>query len=122
MAEVEVPLNTGLKSEGKRQKLAVLRSLAGADVLDAAEASEKLVQTNEGPVLVQSPARMGSELLRRQIKCVGTIPGPFSRSLLGKLSPEDLALLQEKAEDLDLAVAEDISRRGRDDPSGEGIV
>ncbi len=121
MARVEVTLQKGLLLDEKPQTLAVLRDLTAADIIEAAEASEKMVQTDDGPILVQSPARMGTELLGRQIEKIGDIPGPLSTSMIGKLSKDDLILLQEKAELLDDAIAEDISNRGRDDPAIAGV-
>jgi len=120
MAKVEVTLQKGLMLGDKPQTIAVLHDLDAAQIIAAAEASEKLVETPDGPALVQSPARMGAELLSRQIECIGDIPGPISLSMLGKLSREDLARLQEKADTMDDAVAEVISSRGRDAPADAG--
>jgi len=121
MARVEVQLSKGLKLEEQAQTIAVLRELTAGDIIAASEAAEKLVQTVDGPMLVKSPARMGIELLTRQIESIGDIPAPISVNMLGMLCEEDLALLQGKADELDDAVAEAVNNRGRDDPSGEGV-
>jgi len=121
MAKVEVQLSKGLKLGEQTQTLAVLRELTAGDIIAASEAAEKLVQTVDGPMFVQSPARMGIELLALQVERVGDIPAPISVNMLSMLCEEDLALLQDKADELDDAVAEAVSDRGRDDPSGEGV-
>ena len=45
---------------------AELRELTARDLIDAQEASEKVVRSRDAVTLVSSPARMGIELLRRQ--------------------------------------------------------
>ena len=47
---------------------AELRELTARDLIDAQEASEKVVRSRDAVTLVSSPARMGIELLRRQVK------------------------------------------------------
>ena len=46
---------------------AELRELTARDLIDAQEASEKVVRSRDAVTLVSSPARMGIELLRRQV-------------------------------------------------------
>ena len=120
MTEFVVDLPDGLKLNGVPQRKATLKKLTAMDVIEASEASEKLVHAAEGPMLVVSPSRMGAEVLARQIDRIGDIPGPFSASVFGKLSPADMDALQAAAESLDEAVAKEVSRRGRDDPAGAG--
>ena len=70
-----------------------LRELTGGDMIEAEVASEKMVMTPKGPVLLSSSAIMGFELLRRSVARVGEIQGPLSMDQLKSLSAEDLALL-----------------------------
>jgi len=119
MARIEVPLTKGLKLGDVPQKKAVLESLDSGPIIEAAEDSEKLIYGQEGPVLVQSPSRLGAEILRRQIKSIGDIPGPLSLEMLGKLSGEDYALLDAASDDLDQAIAKEIESLGRNDATGE---
>lgn len=65
--QVRVELEDGLVVGSATYTVAVLRQLNAGAVLAAAEAAERLVSTATGLELVSSPARMGAELLRRQI-------------------------------------------------------
>ena len=118
LAVVNLSKGLAVGDDGPRQTEAELRELTAGDVLEAAEESEKLVITPDGPSLVQSPTLMGVHTLRRQIKRIGSIPGPIPLSMLSMLPVADLELLQAEAEKLDQAI-EAIAGRGRDEsPSG----
>jgi len=116
MALLTVPLQDGLKVNGEPQLQAELRQLEAGDIIAASEESEKLFVHGGDPVLVVSPSLMGINTLRRQIASIGSIPGPLEMSMMNKLSPADLDLLQTAADKLDKAVLEDVSKRGRSDP------
>ncbi|MEE9357467.1 phage tail assembly protein [Candidatus Vondammii sp. HM_W22] len=118
-----VTLKHGLKQGDDTLVEATLRELSAGDIIDAREASEKLVMTPDGPGLVVSPTLLGAELLRRQIARIGNLQGPIDLVQLKRLHPEDLNRLQDKADELDEAVfaaaaMEGLSTRGRDDAAG----
>lgn len=105
-------------------KEVVLREPTAGDILDAQEASERLmmVPTPEGgaePMLISSPSRSSMEVLRRQIVSVGDISGPLDEKLLRKLDPEDLNLLLHETGNLSAGgvnqVQEELVKRGRDE-------
>ncbi len=121
MAKVEVELQKGLLLGEERQTIAVLRDPTVADMLEAAEESERLVRTADGPMLLQSPTLMSAALLCRQIERVGEIKGPLSMETLGMLSVADLDRLQSHADELDATLLQEMSDRGRDDSGGEEI-
>ena len=119
MAETKVQLKTGIPSTDQAGNTtyhteAVLGELNTGDLFDAQEDSERPVNTPAGWQLVGSPARLGVELLRRQVRKVGDIPGPLSPAMLRKLTTEDLAILQTASNKLDAAVAKAMEARGRD--------
>ena len=104
----------GEKDDVQMQYDVTLRELTAGDLIDAQVASEKVVMTKEGPVLVSSPALMGLELLRRQIERVGCINGPLSLALIKKLSQQDFQRLSIVAEMRDEVLAASMSNaRGR---------
>ncbi|HDS8578261.1 TPA: phage tail assembly protein [Klebsiella variicola] len=82
-----LPFGTG--EELEMQYDITFRELTAGDIIDAQLASERVVETRQGPQLVSSPAQMGLEMLRRQIAKVGVINGPLSLLLLKKLSQRD---------------------------------
>ena len=101
---------------------AELRALTARDLIDAQEASEKVVRSRDAVTLVSSPARMGIELLRRQVKRLrggdSTHNGPLSVEELGRLSIADFERLRLAADGLDLLSSlhegESLESRGRD--------
>lgn len=104
--QVRVELEDGLVVGSATYTVAVLRQLNAGAVLAAAEAAERLVSTATGLELVSSPARMGAELLRRQIARLeddngGKFDGPLSLEHLGKASARDLDSLNFAARMLD---------------------
>ncbi|WP_299733986.1 phage tail assembly protein [uncultured Endozoicomonas sp.] len=112
-------MTIGQGSETETHRHVILRQLGAADVMDAMEASERVVPTPDGYQLVSSPARMGLELLRRQVKKLGVMNGPLSLEDLRRLSSDDLSLLQAHVEALDTATAKEIESRGRVQPAGD---
>ena len=122
MAATVVTLIHGLRVGESVLREAELRELTAGDILDAQDSAEKLVQTAAGPQLVASPARVGVELLRRQIVRIGAdrdaVAGPISLGEIRKLHPDDLELLQRTAAQLDAATAAEtghsVAKRGRD--------
>ncbi|MDR1946595.1 MAG: hypothetical protein LBQ51_05455 [Desulfovibrio sp.] len=119
MREVPVSLSLG----GVEFVRAELRELTAGDILDAQEASEKVVQQRDGTLaLIGSPARMGRELLRRRIACLYSAEGqrhqgPVSDVELSRMSPEDFKAVQDAADALDVLLAlragEQAAARGR---------
>lgn len=131
MAQVTVTLTHGLKVGDDLLTSAVLREVMAGDVIEAQEESEKLVYAVQGdkivPSLVASPTLVGVHVLRRQIVRLGdgdkAVHGPLELSLLKKLSPTDLDMLQAKANEMDEAMATEIAsrevaQRGRTDGDG----
>lgn len=124
MAESTVTLHDGLKLGEHTYYEAVIREATAGDVMDAQEASEKLVfaPSSDGsgvePTLVTSPSKVSTEVLRRQIKRVGEISGPLSAEQLRKLSPGDMNRLMQATEELDGAAVNETQgrseQRGRD--------
>lgn len=131
MARIELTLTHGLQIGNDTLKAAVLREPTAGDIIDAQEEAEKLVYAVDAdghrivPTLVASPTMVGVHVLRRQIVQIGNISGPIELDMLKRLHPEDFALLQAKADELDTATAAEIAsrevaRRGRDDGDGGG--
>lgn len=131
MATVEVPLVHGLVIGKDTLKDAVLREPTAGDIIEAQEEAEKLVYAVEAdggrivPTLVASPTMVGVHVLRRQIVKIGNLSGPIELAMLKQLHPEDFALLQAKADELDAAMSAEIAsrevaQRGRDDGGGSG--
>ncbi|EAB1947897.1 phage tail assembly protein [Salmonella enterica] len=79
----------GQGDEMEMQYDITFRELTAGDIIDAQLASERVVETRQGPQLVSSPSQMGLEMLRRQIAKVGVINGPLTLLLLKKLSQRD---------------------------------
>ncbi|AUZ66626.1 phage tail assembly protein [Citrobacter amalonaticus] len=90
------------------------RELTAGDIIDAQLASERVVETKQGPQLVSSPSQMGLEMLRRQIAKVGVINGPLSLLMLKKLSQRDFHRVSLASDLRDLAQAASMMpERGR---------
>lgn len=113
-------ITIGQGTEAETHHHVVLRQPTAADVIDAMQAAEKVVPTPEGYQLVSSPALMGIELMRRQVKKLGSLQGPLSVNNLRLLTGEDMAILQSNIEKLDEATAKEISERGRVSPARAG--
>lgn len=104
----------GKGDEAELQYRVELRELTAGDIIEAEEASEKLMMGPNGPVLVSSPARMGFELLRRQVARVGKLQG-LSLAQLKSLHPDDLERLNAQVAARDTLLAREIADRGRAD-------
>ena len=126
---VTITLIHGLAIGEDTHKEVVLREPTAGDILDAQEASERLmmVPTPEGgaePMLISSPSRSSMEVLRRQIVTIGDISGPLDEKLLRKLDPEDLDLLLAVTGNFDAGgsnqVQKEVVRRGRDEGGRPG--
>ncbi|MGL4710358.1 MAG: phage tail assembly protein [Aeromonas veronii] len=118
MASVTFSLKDGLPfgkgDEMEMQHEVTLGSLTVGDITKAQEESEKLVPTPEGYALLVSPALVGVNLLRHQIKLLGKIQGPIPMAMMHNLTPGDLDLLNSKADALDAAALKGVEKRGRD--------
>lgn len=119
-----IDLKDGLTIGSVTYKIAVLRQLTAGDVQDASEASERLVATPTGDLaLVSSPARMGREMLRRQVARLkddngGKFDGPLEPEDMARLTVTDLRALQMGVGILDAHVekaVEAMGKRGRPD-------
>ena len=119
-----IDLKDGLTIGSVTYKIAVLRQLNAGDVQEASEASERLVSTPTGDfALVSSPARMGREMLRRQVARLeddngGTFNGPLEPEDMARLTVTDLSALQMGVAILDAHVekaVEAMGKRGRTD-------
>jgi phage FluMu protein gp41 len=119
MRTIEVKLKHGLIIGEMSHNSAVVREVTTADILDASEESERVVPTQQGYELVVSPTMMGIHTLRRQIVAIGDHKGPLSLGEVKRLHPEDLNLIQQKAETLEAAALEAVTR-GRDDQGAAG--
>lgn len=119
MATAKTILVDGLKIGDVVHKKAELRNYTAAEMIEACEAAEKVVETAYGPTLVASPTLVDAELLCRQIVRIGDHSGPLTMKELGKLSGVDLALLREEVKKLHTATLADAIKRGRD-PGRQG--
>lgn len=114
MATIKVRLNNGLRVGEKMHIDAEIREASVGDMLDAAEESERLVNTPDGYQLLASPTMVGINILRRQIVAIGGHPGPLTLGEIKKLDPSDLNLLQAEAQKLETASLKESVDRGRD--------
>lgn len=129
MAVREFELKHGLVIGNGIVKNVRLREPTAGDVIEAQDESEKLVMMPDPkngmtPTLVTSPARMGIEVLRRQILAIDDFNGPLDLSDMKRLHPEDLNLMQHEAEELEAFAAAEfasqaVSQRGRSDGDSE---
>ncbi|EEY7235397.1 hypothetical protein E9R69_002121 [Escherichia coli] len=116
LAKGYVDLLDGLPFGETREYRVTFRELTAKDSIDAeAEAeAERVVETNNGPMLIASPSLRGVALLRRQIAAVGDIEGPLSPRQIGQLSERDLSRLMAAVSLLDTALAGKLAAdRGR---------
>lgn len=114
MATIKVKLNKGLRVGEKTHIDAEIREASVGDMLDAAEESERLVNTPDGYQLLASPTLVGVNVLRRQIVAIGDHPGPLTLGEIKKLDPSDLNLLQAEAQRLEAVSLKETADRGRD--------
>ena len=109
-----VELLKGLSVGNVEHKTATLREPTAGDLIAAMTESERVVSVNGEPTLLLSNTALSINTLRRQVVTIGDIHGPLESMQLALLSGTDLALLQQAADELDVAVAKEMSDRGRD--------
>ncbi|ENP3699969.1 hypothetical protein ACDA93_003162 [Escherichia coli] len=99
LAKGYVDLLDGLPFGETREYRVTFRELTAKDSIDAEAEAERVVETNNGPMLIASPSLRGVALLRRQI---------------GQLSERDLSRLMAAVSLLDTALAGKLAAdRGR---------
>ncbi len=123
MALITFQLEHGLKAMGSGDEPLLyrevgLRELNAADLIDAQLESEKVVVQNGKAVAYTSDVLYGLNLLCRQVEYIGELPGPLTINMVKKLHVDDFALLQSKAQELDMALTEELAKRGRSDSAG----
>jgi phage FluMu protein gp41 len=120
--ELKHGLTVGKGADAETHYEVELRELTTADVIDSELAAEKVVVVgangSEKGIAYTSGVIMGLELLRRQVARIGEIDGPVSMKLLRQLHPDDMKMLNDKADEMDKALA-GIGNRGRSDAVGE---
>ena len=106
---------TGTDEEGETllYREVGLRELTSADLIDAQIDSEKVVVQHGKAIAYTSDVLYGLNLLCRQVEYIGQMKGPLSIKQLKKLHVDDFSLLQAKAQELDMALAEALAARGR---------
>ena len=112
--ELKHGLTVGSGADAETHYEVELRELKTADVIDSQLAAEKVVVVSGKAVAYTSDVIMGLELLRRQIARIGSVTGPLDMKFLRKLHPDDLTLLNDKADELDSALS-GVATRGRSD-------
>lgn len=120
MSTETITLKDGFRVGDQVHTVVTLKLPSAGDIIDAGVEAERAVLTEQGYVLLMSPTLTAQHVLRRQIVCIGTHPGPLTLSELKKLSADDLQLLQLKAEGLDGALLKALESRGRSEAPGEG--
>jgi phage FluMu protein gp41 len=138
MATIVGTLTKGVKFGKETYWDFELRDLGSDDILACKEAAEKVVgfevRGKVVPVIVESPARMGTLMMLRQIVRIGKFRGPFDLDTLPLIHPVDMAIIAAHLDLLDgTASADEVSRaiteaaqdaspevtqRGRDDRPG----
>lgn len=123
MALITFQLEHGLKAVGSGDEQLLyrevgLRELTAADLIDAQIDAEKVVVQNGKAVAYTSDVLYGLNLLCRQVEYIGDLPGPLTINMIKKLHVEDFGLLQSKAQELDMALTEELAKRGRQDSAG----
>ncbi|MGU5685200.1 phage tail assembly protein [Aeromonas allosaccharophila] len=111
---------TGTDEEGETllYREVGLRELTAADLIDAQIDSEKVVVQHGKAIAYTSDVLYGLNLLCRQVEYIGQMKGPLSIKQLKKLHVDDFSLLQAKAQELDMALAEALAARGRSSSAG----
>ena len=123
MARITFQLKHGISGKGSDEQSLLyrevgLRELTSADLIDAQLEAEKVVVQNGKAVAYTSDVLYGLNLLCRQVEYIGEIQGPLPLPLLKKLHVDDFGLLQSKAQELDMALAEALAERGRSNSAG----
>lgn len=123
MARVTFQLEHGIPGKGSDDESLLyrevgLRELTSADLIEAQVEAEKVVVQNGKAVSYTSDVLYGLNLLCRQVEYIGEIRGPLDIKMLKKLHVDDFGLLQSKAQELDMALAEALAERGRSNSAG----
>jgi phage FluMu protein gp41 len=123
MAVMTFELEHGLKAMGSDNEPLLyrevgLRELTAADLIDAQLDSEKVIVQNGKAIAYTSDVLYGLNLLCRQVEYIGEIKGPLDVKQLKRMHVDDLGMLQDKAQELDMALTEALADRGRSDPAG----
>jgi len=123
MAVMTFELKHGLKAMGGGDEPLLhrevgLRELTAADLIEAQLDSEKVVVNNGKAVAYTSDVLYGLNLLCRQVEYIGEIKGPLDIKQLKRMHVDDLGMLQDKAQELDMALTDALADRGRSDPAG----
>lgn len=113
MAVMTFQLQDGLKIGESVYYDVGLRELDTEDLIDAQRESEKVIVHDGKPMAYTSDVTYGIEMLRRQVEYIGKVQGPFSLKELLKLSARDFTLVQQKAQDLDAMILQELETRGR---------
>lgn len=114
MTTIKCILKKGLRIGEEVHTEAEIREATVGDMIEAAEESERVVNTLDGFQLLASPTLVGINVLRRQIVKIGGHPGPLTLGEIKKLDPLDLNLLQMEAQRLEAASLKESADRGRD--------
>jgi len=117
MGTTIIQLKDGLTIGDENHTEAEIREYTAGDLIDACSAAEKVVYTENGPIMVASPTMMDMGLLARQIVRIGEHKGPLTMNELRKLSGRDIALLQAASSIMDAGAAKTAAQRGRSDGS-----
>ncbi len=113
MAVMDFNLVHGIKVDDGVHLEVGLRELTTNDLIDSQLAAEKVV-VHEGKALsYTSDVLYGLEMLCRQIEYIGKRQGPFSLKEIRALHPDDFTLIQQKAQELDKMILEEVADRGR---------
>lgn len=121
-----ITLTDGLVLGSATYRVVILRQLTAGDVQEASEAAERLVSTATGELaLVSSPARMGQEMLRRQVAMLeddngGKFDGPLEPQDMANLTVTDLRVLQIGVAILDARVEKAVEAMGKRGRSAAG--
>lgn len=123
MALITFQLEHGLKATGSGDEPLLyrevgLRELTAADLIDAQIDAEKVVVQNGKAVAYTSDVLYGLNLLCRQVEYIGELSGPLTINMIKKLHVDDFGLLQSKAQELDMALTEELAKRGRSNSAG----
>lgn len=123
MALITFELKHGMKAVGSDGESLLyrevgLRELSGEDLIDAQLDAEKVVLLNGKAMAYTSDVLYGLNLLCRQVEYIGEVKGPLTIKMLKKMHQDDIGMLQAKAQELDMALAEALAERGRSNSAG----
>ncbi|MBY8111738.1 phage tail assembly protein [Vibrio fluvialis] len=113
MAILTFSLQHGYKVGESTHHEVGLRELNSGDYIDAQVAAEKVIVHEGKAVAYTSDVMYGLELLVRQVEYIGQVQGPLSVKELRKLHQDDFMMIQKKAQELDVMIAEELAQRGR---------